>query len=324
MRHSNARNTPIGFKLLSLAACFLLGNVAYAESAKDLVKQAVTEYRAGDYSNSAGHFYALLTTDFNNPRIHYYLASCYAHMNDTESAVREFRIAYALAPQTDVGYFASKALKYYGVNSKDSSLKTLMDDSLRSSPKGPTDAGAGTTAPGLAPTGPTGPTGAGAGAGTGAAAPFTFPPPPAAPSVLAPPSTADQSISLIKSQLEKAKSVKLGESQHLADQLSSQRDERMDRAVSTIGGRLSSDPKQREREILMMPDDVRSLLEMLRRDYDGKSNRQLGEQRRQSDALEESANNLKDLIEKDQSIEAAGSNLYVRNYKKKPAGNSAK
>jgi tetratricopeptide (TPR) repeat protein len=301
MRPWKAAAIQLASFLLSLAVCnnLLAGTAAYAEATNSLLTQAIAEYKAGDYSNSAGHFYAVLTTEFNNPRIHYYMASCYAHLNDTESAVREFRIAYALAPQTDVGYFATKALKYYGVGRKDTSLKSLMEDSLRSNPKVPGDSGASTAlAPGAAP--PPIPPAAGL---------------PAAPAVVAQPSTADQSISLIKAQLEREKSVKLGETQHMNDQLSSQRDERMDRVVSAIGGRLSADPKQRERDMLTLPDDVRSLLDTLKRDYDGRATRQTGEGRQKADALEESANNLKDLIEKDQMIDAAGSNLYVRNYK---------
>jgi tetratricopeptide (TPR) repeat protein len=259
---------------------------ALCESNVSLLKQAITEYRTGDYTSSAGHFYAVLTTEFNNPQIHYYMASCYAHMKDTESAVREFRIAYALAPQTQVGYFASKALKIYGVNRTEGApLKTLMEDSLRANPKAAPDPSC-------------------------AAAP-------APPPIVGPPSVSDQSISLIKSQLEKEKSSKLEQSHRMADQIANQRDDRMDKLVTAAGGNLSADPKQRERDILSLPDDVKSLLNKLKQEYDGRTNSQLGLGKQQSEMLEQSAANLQDLIERHHSVDAAGSNLYVRNYKTK-------
>jgi hypothetical protein len=103
---------------LALAVISSNGSVR-ADSA--LVKQGIKDFNAGDYENAVGHLGAALSTDFNDARLHYYLGSSYVHLKQSESATREFRIAYALEPTTEVGKFAHKALVALGVETDHSS-----------------------------------------------------------------------------------------------------------------------------------------------------------------------------------------------------------
>ncbi len=76
----------------------------------NFLKQGIAEFNAGNYSDASGHLGAALSTDFNNSVLHYYLGNCYVHMKQREAAIREFRIAYALDPDKDVGKYAKQAL----------------------------------------------------------------------------------------------------------------------------------------------------------------------------------------------------------------------
>jgi len=99
--------------LTALAA--LCATAARAEN--PFLTQGIKEFNAGDYENAAGHLGAALSTDFNDARLHYYLGNAYVHLKQTESATREFRIAYALQPNAEVGKFAHKALVMLGAES---------------------------------------------------------------------------------------------------------------------------------------------------------------------------------------------------------------
>lgn len=76
--------------------------------------QGIQEYNAGNYTEAISKFGTALAQDYNNAVLHYYLASCYAHIKLKDDAVREFRIAYALQPDAEVGKFAKQALVYLG------------------------------------------------------------------------------------------------------------------------------------------------------------------------------------------------------------------
>ena len=263
-----------------------------AESNTALMKEAVADYRAGHFADAAGNFYATLTKEFNNPMVHYYMASCYVHLEDSESAVREFRIAYALAPNTDIGYYSKTALKYFVFNADGTiagAAKKDKKDSIRTGSTSGASSGAavGTT---------TGASGAGAGAGAVTST---------ASNGLSP-SPAD----VIQSQAQREKDSRLTQSAKLAEEINKQGDDTVSKAV----GGLSSDPKEREQQMLRLPDDLKSLLSNLRAEYDAKKKRQLDAGKLQADKLDESASNLQSLIDQHQSLQA-DSNLYVRRYK---------
>jgi tetratricopeptide (TPR) repeat protein len=103
----NHSRSSLGAMLLILGLSSLSPS-AYADPA--FLKQGIAEFNAGNYSDASGHFGAALSTDFNNSVLHYYLGNCYVHMKQREAAIREFRIAYALDPEKDVGRYAKQAL----------------------------------------------------------------------------------------------------------------------------------------------------------------------------------------------------------------------
>jgi hypothetical protein len=99
--------------VLAAIAVLALSLAAGAESAS--MRRGIDEYRAGNYEDAADHLSAALSTDFNDPSLHYYLGTCYVHLNQPESATREFRITYALQPDGEVGRYAKQALDKMGV-----------------------------------------------------------------------------------------------------------------------------------------------------------------------------------------------------------------
>jgi tetratricopeptide (TPR) repeat protein len=264
-----------------------------AESNTALMKEAVADYRAGHFADAAGNFYGTLTKEFNNPLVHYYMASCYVHLEDSESAVREFRIAYALAPNTDIGYYSKTALKYFVFNADGTvvgAVKKEKTDSTKSGLSSGAPPAAGVAG---------GSVGAGAGAGGNGVAAGTT-------ATGLPGSAAD----VIQSQTKREKESRLTQSAKLADEINKQGNDTLSKAVSG----LSSDPREREQQMLRLPDDLKSLLSNLRSEYDAKKKRQLEAGKLQADKLDESAANLQNLIDQHQSLQA-DSNLYVRRYK---------
>jgi tetratricopeptide (TPR) repeat protein len=107
------------FRLTSIIFGIMLTfglNLLPATASEDLLKQGITEYNAGDFGNAAGHLGAALSTDFNNPILHYYLGNTYVRLKQKEGAIREFRIAYALQPDAKVGEYSKSALALLGAS----------------------------------------------------------------------------------------------------------------------------------------------------------------------------------------------------------------
>jgi tetratricopeptide (TPR) repeat protein len=260
-----------------------------AESTTTLMKQAVEDYRSGHFADAAGNFYATLTREFSNPMVHYYMASCYVHLEDPESAVREFRIAYALAPNTDIGYYSKTALKYFIFNADGSAVGTSKKDKKLEAKSGLLSGGT---------SGASAAASASAGAARGATG------------TAGPTGTTGTATDVIQSQVQREKESRLAQSAKLAEEINKQGDDRFNKAVSG----LSSDPKEREQQILRLPDDVKSMLNNLRSEYDMRKKLQLEAGKQQADKLDESASNLQTLIDQHQSLQT-GSNLYVRRYK---------
>lgn len=111
--------------LFALSLALPLTPVALAE--QNFLKQGIAEFNAGNYSDASGHLGAALSTDFNNSVLHYYLGNCYVHMKQRDAAIREFRIAYALDPDKDVGKYAKQALA--GLNA-DGSAPTALGPAI--------------------------------------------------------------------------------------------------------------------------------------------------------------------------------------------------
>ena len=102
--------------------------LAPALADNESMSQGFAEYNAGNYNEALGHLQGSLSTDFNNAKLHYYLANTYIHLKQKDAGIREFRIAYALEPDKEVGKFAKQALDFLGADgdgkSKDKDAKT--------------------------------------------------------------------------------------------------------------------------------------------------------------------------------------------------------
>lgn len=326
---------------LSFHCCIIAAN---AESNTALMKKAVEEYRTGNFVDAAGHFYATLTTQFSNPLVHYYMASCYVHLEDPESAVREFRIAYALSPNSDVGYYSKTALNYFVFNADGSAVALARKDKKSNGAHGgatgvngsggsgsgsggagkegelrSADSGMGPSHPasGASPGGAAGNAigsasgnlnGASNGTSNGTSSVSSSGNLSGAVN-----GSSNSTSEVIQSQLQREKDARLSQSQKLAEEINKQGTERYNKAVSG----LSTDPVERQQQILRLPDDVKALLNNLKYEYDTRRQKQLDLGKTQAQNLDESAANLQSLIDQHQSLQA-GSNLYVRHYKKDP------
>ncbi len=110
--------------MLALTASILLAGcfISPAYSANKHLLQGIQDYRDGDFATAAGNLGAAMPTEFNNPMLHYYMGNCCVHLKQMETAVREFRIAYALDPTGQVGKFAKQALDYLDVDAHGQAL----------------------------------------------------------------------------------------------------------------------------------------------------------------------------------------------------------
>lgn len=115
--------------LLSIAILSsLLGTSAFdtaqAVTLAPEVRDGITAYNKADYKSAVISFTGALNTEFNNAVVHYYLGNCFIKLNQPESAIREFRIAYAIAPDAEVGQYSKEALKVFGIDSDASGAPT--------------------------------------------------------------------------------------------------------------------------------------------------------------------------------------------------------
>jgi hypothetical protein len=110
--------------MLALSASVFLAfyGSGAAFSANKHLLQGIQDYRDGDFTAAAGNLGAAMPTEFNNPMLHYYMGNCCVHLKQMETAVREFRIAYALDPAGQVGKFAKQALDYLDVDAQGQGL----------------------------------------------------------------------------------------------------------------------------------------------------------------------------------------------------------
>jgi tetratricopeptide (TPR) repeat protein len=163
MRKRTARmrsNSTIG----AVVALLLSFCPTKSSAENNFLKLGMAEFNAGNYSDASGHFGAALSTDFNSSVLHYYLGNCYVHMKQKEAAIREFRIAYALDPEKDVGKYAKQALVGLGADagapgvtpgaanpSADALAKAAVDKllDLKNKPGGLTPVGSGGTGSGM-------------------------------------------------------------------------------------------------------------------------------------------------------------------------------
>jgi tetratricopeptide (TPR) repeat protein len=329
----------INARATGLLACLFVALAMPAGAAENgnFLKQGMVEYNAGDYNNASGHLGAALNTEFNNPVLHYYLASCYVHLNQKEAAIREFRIAYALQPDGDAGKLSKTALKYYGLDSigadssKDAKTAAGAKDPKTGLPI-PGGTGTGATSTGTTATSTTGTsasgTAASAGTGsTGSTTGNTTTGTTATDTGGHAPST-DKMISTVRDQVEREKRMRLEESQKMADQTKQQGSSYIDKTTNEIKENMRSYYRGRYYDPTSLPDDARALLDRLKNGYDSQRSANLRAGNSQAAELDKSAQNLQDLLHDkarpgQPQLQPVGTSLYVRNYTSSPdSGNS--
>ncbi|MBI2809563.1 MAG: hypothetical protein HYX67_01850 [Candidatus Melainabacteria bacterium] len=80
------------------------------------LQEGMNDYRKHDWSEALSHLGAALPNEFNNANLHYHMANCLVHMRQKESAIREYRIAYALDPQGRIGNYSKMCLHLFGID----------------------------------------------------------------------------------------------------------------------------------------------------------------------------------------------------------------
>jgi tetratricopeptide (TPR) repeat protein len=74
------------------------------------LEQGIKEYNAGDFMSAVGHLGEAESQDFNDAKLHYYLANAFVRIKQLDAAIREYRIGYALEPDGPVGAMCKQAL----------------------------------------------------------------------------------------------------------------------------------------------------------------------------------------------------------------------
>lgn len=89
---------------------------------ENFLAKATDEYLHRQYADAAHDLGAALPSEFNNPLLHYYFANCMVHLHRKESAIREYRIAYALQPNGTVGDYCKLCLDRFGIDAEGKKL----------------------------------------------------------------------------------------------------------------------------------------------------------------------------------------------------------
>ncbi|MBU6454802.1 MAG: hypothetical protein KGS72_23745 [Cyanobacteria bacterium REEB67] len=97
----------------------------------------IGQFQAAKYDDALVSFQAALATDFNNPKLHYYLATTFSHLKRRDQAIKEYRIAYALDPDREVGKLSKQALEMLGASGE--SAKPADKDAVAADKKPPSD-----------------------------------------------------------------------------------------------------------------------------------------------------------------------------------------
>lgn len=262
-----------------------------ASLATDFMKEGMADYAAGNYADASGHFGGALSTDFNNATLHYYLGSCYAHMKQKEAAVREFRIAYALEPEKEVGRFAKQALEVYGFDPAGPVEKKPLVNALGAIP--------GLNASTMPPSSglPNGPN-----------------------SVIEPPKPK----SMLEKQAEDLKNLRSEQSRLASEDAAKQGERFVEKSKNDL---LDASRYVTRRGRVIQPQltgDDNKTLENLRKLYDSQKSSYLDVGARQSSEIQNTASSLQDQMNEQLKagkvhLSPSGTNLYVRNYQITPA-----
>jgi tetratricopeptide (TPR) repeat protein len=131
-----SKSSLIAYGLTGAVALLLCTfNVALAASPE--MKEGVAEFNAGNYKQAESLLGIAQSAEFSNPVFHYFLANTYVKLNKKDLAIQEFRIAFALAPEKEVGKLSRQALGYLGV--EEETKKTVPTRAITALPPPPKD-----------------------------------------------------------------------------------------------------------------------------------------------------------------------------------------
>ncbi len=111
----NRRNIKLLPTLLT-TGWLLLAPMAFSN---ELLTKAISEYNRGNYPNAIGLFGQAESTEFNNPILHYYLANALAKTNQKADAIKEYKVALAMAPQGQMAAYCRQGLVALGEKGDD-------------------------------------------------------------------------------------------------------------------------------------------------------------------------------------------------------------
>lgn len=112
----------ITFFLALASALAVVARPALAAAECDIseLSLGMCAYQHGDFTRAIDHFASAEPDHFNNPNLHYYLANCMVYLHERESAIREYRIAYALDPRGAIGSYSKMCLDLFGIDAEGS------------------------------------------------------------------------------------------------------------------------------------------------------------------------------------------------------------
>jgi len=109
-----------------------------ARAENKYMEQGIKEYNAGDFMSAVGHLGEAESQDFNDAKLHYYLANAFVRIKQLDAAIREYRIGYALEPDGPVGVLCKQALDLCqpdlaltGKEGKDKAPAPILDPVLK-------------------------------------------------------------------------------------------------------------------------------------------------------------------------------------------------
>lgn len=119
------------------AGCFGSASAANDHHLNPYLVQGVELYKAGNYRESITKFCMALNSEFENAVLHYYMANAMVNIKQRESAIREFRIAYALSPRGEVGILSRQALSFLGADNYEDGVSKVVAGKTKEKPKEP-------------------------------------------------------------------------------------------------------------------------------------------------------------------------------------------
>ena len=106
---------------------------------EDGLKLGIRAYNQGRYKDAIDKLGAAMHTDVNNAVLYYYLANSHVHLGQRDACIREFRIAYALEPDQEVGKLSKQALTTLGAGNFDEVTSSKPRESTKIEIKIPKD-----------------------------------------------------------------------------------------------------------------------------------------------------------------------------------------